>query len=70
MTSVVDRFTKFTDQFLFTWDEEDLVFKKKSGIWDKGDNKSWAYFLKLMGFTGYNLTPDKAIESFKSTFAK
>jgi hypothetical protein len=70
MTSVVDRFTKFTDQFLFTWDEDDLVFKKKSGVWDKGDNKSWAYFLKLMGFTGYNLTPDKAVEGFKSTFAK
>jgi hypothetical protein len=70
MISVVDRFTKFTDQFLFTWDEDDLVFKKKSGVWNKGDNKSWAYFLKLMGFTGYNLTPDKAVEGFKSTFAK
>ena len=70
MISIVDRFTKFTDQFLFTWDEDDLVFKKKSGVWDKGDNKSWAYFLKLMGFTGYNLTPDKAVEGFKSTFAK
>ena len=70
VTGVIDRFTKFVDQFLLTWDEEDRVFKRKTGIWDKGDNKSWAYFLKLMGFSGYNLTPDAAIEGFKSTFVK
>ena len=66
----IDRFTKFSEQFLFTWDPEKLEYKRKTGIWEKGDNKSWAYFLKLMGFSGYNLTPDEAIKSFKSTFAK
>ena len=70
VTGVIDRFTKFVDQFLLTWDDEKLSFKRKTGIWDKGDNKSWAYFLKLMGFSGYNLTPDAAIEGFKSTFVK
>jgi hypothetical protein len=70
VTGIIDRFTKFVSQFLLTWDEEDLSFKRDTGVWDKGDNKSWAYFLKLMGFSGYNLTPDVAIESFKSTFVK
>ena len=70
VTGVIDRFTKFVDQFLLTWDDEKLSFKRDTGVWDKGDNKSWAYFLKLMGFSGYNLTPDVAIESFKSTFVK
>ena len=42
-------------------------YEKKSGIWEKGDNKAWAYFLKLMGYSGYNLHPDEAIKSFEST---
>lgn len=66
----MDRFTKFVDQFLLTWDDEKLSYKREAGVWDKGDNKSWAYFLKLMGFSGYNLTPDEAIKSFNSTFVK
>jgi hypothetical protein len=64
----MDRFTKFIDQFLLTWDDEKLNYKREAGVWDKGDNKSWAYFLKLMGYSGYNLTPDEAIKSFNSTF--
>jgi len=70
VTGVIDRFTKFVSQFLLTWDEDELYFKRKSGVWDKGDNKSWAYFLKLMGYSGNNLTPEVAIEGFKSTFVK
>ena len=46
----------------------DLAQLVKQGVWDKGDNKSWAYFLKLMGYSGYNLTPEEAVKSFKSYF--
>lgn len=66
----MDRFTKFIDQFLLTWDDEKLTYKREAGVWNKGDNKSWAYFLKLMGYSGYNFTPDEAIKSFNSTFVK
>jgi hypothetical protein len=67
---VADRAAKFINQFLLTWDSEKLVYQREQGIWNKGDNKSWAYFLRLMGYSGYNLTPDEAIKSFKSTFVK
>ena len=70
MVSTVERMIKFTDQFIFTWDSEKLNYKRKQGVWEKGDNKSWAYFLKLMGYSGYNITPEAAVESFKSTFVK
>ena len=66
----IDRTTKFIEQFIFTWDPEKLNYKRDTGVWNKGDNKSWAYFLKLMGFSGYNLTPEEASKSFKSTFVK
>jgi hypothetical protein len=68
--NTTDRFAKFINQFLLTWDDEKLVYQKDTGIWEKGDNKSWAYFLRLMGYSGYNLTPEAAIKSFKSTFVK
>lgn len=67
---VADRAAKFINQFLLTWDEEKLVYQREQGIWNKGDNKSWAYFLRLMGYSGYNLTPDEAIKSFQSTFVR
>jgi hypothetical protein len=70
MTGTLERAIKFTDQFFFTWDPEELEFQKKSGIWNQGDNKSWAYFLKLMGYSGYNIKPEEAVESFKGTLNK
>jgi hypothetical protein len=70
MTSTLERAIKFSDQFFFTWDPDKLEFERKSGIWNKGDNKSWAYFLKLIGFSGYNLKPEEAVESFKGTLNK
>lgn len=70
MVSTVERMIKFTDQFLLTWDSEKLSYQRKQGVWEKGDNKSWAYFLKLMGYSGYNISPETAIESFKSSFVK
>ena len=70
MTSTIERAVKFTDQFLFTWDPDKLDFQRKTGIWNQGDNKSWAYFLKLIGISGYNIEPSAAIESFKTGFTK
>lgn len=69
-TSTIDRAIKFVDQFLFTWDTDKLDYQRRTGIWEKGDNKSWAYFLKLMGITGYNITPGEAIKAFEGTLSK
>jgi hypothetical protein len=68
MTGTLDRFIRFSDQFFFTWDPEKLDYQKKQGVWDKGDNKSWAYFLKLMGYSGYTLTPGEAVKAFEGTY--
>jgi len=65
--STAERLIRFGDQLLFTWDPEKLDYQRREGIWEKGDNKSWAYFLKLIGLTGYNITPETAVESFKGT---
>jgi hypothetical protein len=65
--STAERLIRFTNQLLFTWDPEKLDYQRREGIWEKGDNKSWAYFLKLIGLTGYNITPEAAVESFKGT---
>jgi hypothetical protein len=70
MTSTLERIIKFTDQFVFTWDPEKLEYKRNQGIWKEGDNKSWAYFLKLMGYSGNNITPEIAVESFQGTLNK
>jgi len=70
MTSTLERVIKFTNQFFLTWDPDELDFKRKSGVWDKGDNKSWAYFLKMIGYSGYNIKPGEAVESFEGTLKK
>jgi hypothetical protein len=41
----------------YEWDE---------GVWKKGDNKAYAKFLKLMGYSGYNTSPDEAVKAFES----
>jgi hypothetical protein len=70
MVSTLERMIKFTDQFLLTWDPEKLKYQRDEGVWNKGDNKSWAYFLKLIGFSGYNFNPEAAVKSFKATITK
>lgn len=67
LTSSLERLIKFTSQFLFTWDPEKLSYQRKEGVWEKGDNKSWAFFLKLIGLPGYNISPDAAIKSFEGS---
>jgi hypothetical protein len=70
MVSSIERMTKFVDQFFLTWDPEKLNYQRNEGVWNKGDNKSWAYFLKLMGFSGYNFSPEAAVKSFNATLLK
>jgi hypothetical protein len=70
MTGTLERAIKFSDQFFLTWDPEKLDYQRKQGVWNIGDNKSWAYFLKLMGYSGYNITPEVAVESFEGTLNK
>lgn len=70
MTSTLERVIKFSDQFFLTWNPDKLEYKRKQGVWNEGDNKSWAYFLKLMGYSGYNITPEAAVESFTGTLNK
>ena len=68
MTSTLERVIKFTDQIL-PWNITE-EYKRKQGVWNEGDNKAWAYFLKLMGYSGYNITPEAAVESFQGTLNK
>jgi hypothetical protein len=41
-------------------------YKRKSGKFEKGDNKAWAYFLKLIGLPGYNMNPREAVKVYES----
>jgi hypothetical protein len=68
MTGTLDRTVKFITQFAMTWDPEKLEFQRETGVWQKGDNKSWAYFLKLMGYSGNNISPDAAVKAFEASF--
>jgi hypothetical protein len=68
MTSTVDRLIKFINQAA-PWNITE-EYKRESGVWEKGDNKAWAAFLKLMGFSGYNMSPEQAVKSFEATFSK
>jgi hypothetical protein len=65
IASTVERAMKFTNQIM-PWNITE-EYKKESGVWEKGDNKAWAYFLKLMGFSGNNLDPAQAVKAFQST---
>lgn len=67
LTSSLERVIKFVDQAFLTWDPEKLSYQRKEGVWEKGDNKSWAFFLKLIGLPGYNISPDAAIKSFEGS---
>jgi hypothetical protein len=65
-TTLISRVGKFMDQFFLTWDSEKLTYKRDTGVWEKGDNKSWAYFLKIMGLTGNNFSPEEAVKNFEN----
>jgi hypothetical protein len=70
-TTSIDRMIKFVDQFLIqSWDPEKASYQRRTGIWEKGDNKSWAFFLRLMGLSGYTLHPEEALKGFEASLAK
>jgi len=70
MITTMDRSIKLIDQLIFTWDKDKLNYKKKTGVFDKGTNRSYAAFLKLVGLSGYNADPAEAIKSFEGALNK
>ena len=42
------------------------VYERKTGKFEKGDNKAWAYFLKMIGLPGYNMNPREAVKIYES----
>jgi hypothetical protein len=68
MTSTIERAIRLLNQILPHNITEE--YERDSGIWKKGDNKAWAKFLRLMGYSGYNLTPDEAVKSFEFSLIK
>ena len=64
ITGTLERTARFANQIL-PWNITE-TYKRDTGIWEKGDNKAWAYFLKLMGFSGNNIDPGEAVKGFES----
>lgn len=65
----IDKTTKFINQaFISIYDADARYYKRATGRWEKGDNKTWAYFLKMMGSNGYDFNPAEAVKGFESTF--
>lgn len=63
--SKIEQTSRFINQLLFTWDSEKLSYERNTGIWKKGNNKSFAYFVKLLGINGYNFNPENALADYK-----
>ena len=64
ITGTFERVIKLGDQIM-PWNITE-TYKRDTGIWDKGDNKAWAYFLKLMGYSGNNIEPGEAVKGFEN----
>lgn len=64
ITGTLERTLRLANQLLPTNISE--TYKRDTGIWEKGDNKAWAYFLKLMGFSGNNIDPAEAVKGFEN----
>ena len=62
--STVSRIIKFGIQILPWYITEE--YKRDQGIWEKGDNKAWAYFIKVIGLPGYNIKPQEAVKIYDS----
>jgi len=65
-TSTVDRSLTFLNQIMPWHITEE--YERRTGPWEKGDNKAYAAFLKVMGFTGNNFHPDEAVKAFEFSF--
>jgi hypothetical protein len=64
ITGTIEKTLRLANQLLPTNISE--TYKRDTGIWEKGDNKAWAYFLKLMGFSGNNIDPGEAVKGFEN----
>ena len=64
MNSTLERVTRLLIQMSPSKITEE--YERDEGVWKKGDNKAWAKFLKLMGYSGYNTNPDEAVKAFES----
>lgn len=62
--STASRAVRFSNQIL-PWNITE-GYKRKQGVWEKGDNKAWAYFVKLIGLPGYNINPREAVKIYES----
>lgn len=59
--TMLERITKFVGQLT----DPTAEYQKDYGMWEKGDNKLWAKWLKMFGMTGYTTNPDVAYEQLK-----
>lgn len=64
MNSTLERATRLLIQMSPSKITEE--YERDEGVWKKGDNKAYAKFLKLMGYSGYNTNPDEAVKAFES----
>ena len=65
--STTSRIFRFANQIL-PWNITEQ-YERKSGIWNKGDNKAYAYFIKMIGLPGYNIDPREAVKIYESITA-
>jgi len=61
--SILDRIQKLLNQM----EHPTEVYKVKSGIWEKGDSKLWAAWLKFWGQNGVNFDPSNSIKFIQMT---
>ena len=59
----IEQTIRFVDLALFTWDPDKLTYKRKTGPWSKGDSKTKAAALRLLGFNGNNIYVEEAIKN-------
>lgn len=57
--SQIGRISKFLKQLSDPMEE----FETPHSFWERGDNKTWAYFLKVFGINGYTIHPEQAYEN-------
>ena len=62
--TTISRIRKFASQVM-PWRITE-VYERRSGVWEKGDNKAWAYFIKMIGLPGYNIKPQDAVKIYES----
>lgn len=61
ITGTLDRFVKLTQQL----SDPTEVYQKDTGIFNKGDSKLLAAFMKFWGITGVNFDPEESIKYMK-----